>query len=147
MNTSLEDIQEENKAMKFYVYAFSAYTGRCVYASITRSTERIEVVADEYMSTNHFLVLVNSNVLNVCSLCFSDKVYTLYIGSSKYRDRMLNLLYEVTCGLYDNARDAFNIEFGRVIELLTQTDVDEQQEEDILHMIYSLWELRYKSKN
>lgn len=143
MRKMLNDYLEAQRGVKVHTFVYSAYTGRCVYNFLQRTNELLEPIAERYINPDYFLVLVKCDRLKECCLCFYGKTYMIDLTSTKYRDRMINLLNDVTSGVYDNARDAFHIEYGHVLALMEEEEVDTDMEIDILQMLYCLWELRY----
>ena len=62
----------------------------------------------------------------------------------KYICRYIAVWRDVDKGLYDHARDAFNIEMGKLAMLLMLSDVKNKEcEEYKLEVLHGLWEARY----
>lgn len=66
----------------------------------------------------------------------------------KYISRYIAVWRDVDKGFYDHAKDAFNIEIGKLAMLLMLSDVKNKEcEEYKLEVLYGLWEARYYNKD
>lgn len=69
------------------------------------------------------------------------------IKMDKFCDAIAELYHNVILGLYDNARDAFHIEYGKLIAILELTATDdeyiERTKQSDIELIYEVWEERY----
>lgn len=70
-----------------------------------------------------------------------------YIFSTSISIELIDFFKDVLVGLYDNARDSFHIQYGRVATLCQSIDdVDYSEYEVILNCIGDIWEMRYYSR-
>ena len=98
----------------------------------------ISSIVQEY-ATEDTTVLVRGDDL-FCLYC-NDKYF---FKSSMIKHCYLEFFYNVINGLYDNARDTYHIQYGRVIELLQS--YGEPDITELLTCIDNIWETRYYSK-
>ena len=65
----------------------------------------------------------------------------------KYKSMYISVWRDVDKGLYDHAKEAFNIEIGKLAMLLMLSDIKNKEcEEYKLEVLYGLWEARYCNK-
>lgn len=89
--------------------------------------------------------IVTVSIDNTC-YCFYIKD-ELYIFSTSISAELIEFFKDVLGGLYDNARDSFHIQWGRVATLCQQiNDVDYSKYEVILNSIDDIWGTRYYSR-
>lgn len=111
----------------------------CLYGDITAVTEvSISSIVQEY-ATEDTTVLVQGDYL-FC-LYWNDKYF---FKSSMIKHCYLEFFHNVINGLYDNVRDAYHIQYGRVIELLQS--YGEPDTTELLMCIDNIWETRYYSR-
>ena len=70
--------------------------------------------------------------------------------NEKYKAEYERLEYDLSIGLYDKSLIAFAIQYGRLLaflELSVFTSIEQDNEEDKLHELYSDWEKRYNGGN
>ena len=62
----------------------------------------------------------------------------------KYKSRYMSLWRDVNNSLYDYARDAFNIEIGKLEMLLMLSDIENKESEEYkIEVLQGIWEARY----
>lgn len=106
-------------------------------------TDKCLLTIVQMYSTKDSIVTVSID--NAC-YCFYIKD-ELYIFSTSISAELIEFFKDVLGGLYDNARDSFHIQWGRVATLCQQiNDVDYSKYEVILNSIDDIWGTRYYSR-
>lgn len=106
---------------------------------ITAVTEvSISSIVQEYV-TEDTTVLVRGD--DLFCLYLNDKYF---FKASMFKHCYLEFFHNVINGLYDNARDAYHIQYGRVMELLYS--YGEPDTTELLTCIDNIWETRYYSR-
>lgn len=124
------------------VVVINSNTGHIVRSEALYTDESLLTIVQRY-STKDSIVTVSID--NTC-YCFYIKD-ELYIFSTSISVELIEFFKDVLGGLYDNARDSFHIQWGRVATLCQQiNDVDYSKYEDILNSIDDIWETRYYSR-
>lgn len=111
----------------------------CLCGDITAVTEvSIASIVQDYISEDVTVLVCGDDLF---CLYWNDKYF---FKSTMNKHFYLEFFYDVINGLYDNARDAYHIQYGRVIELLRsygELDITE-----LIMCIDNIWETRYYSK-
>lgn len=124
------------------VVVINSNTGHIVRSEVLYTDESLLTIVQMY-STKDSIVTVSID--NTC-YCFYIKD-ELYIFSTSISAELIEFFKDVLGGLYDNARDSFHIQWGRVATLCQQiNDVDYSKYEDILNSIDDIWGTRYYSR-
>jgi hypothetical protein len=124
------------------VVVINSNTGHIVRSEALYTDESLLTIVQRY-STKDSIVTVSID--NTC-YCFYIKD-ELYIFSTSISVELIEFFKDVLGGLYDNARDSFHIQWGRVATLCQQiNDVDYSKYEDILNSIDDIWGTRYYSR-
>lgn len=124
------------------VVVINSNTGHIVRSEALYTDESLLTIVQRY-STKDSIVTVSID--NTC-YCFYIKD-ELYIFSTSISVELIEFFKDVLGGLYDNARDSFHIQWGRVATLCQQiNDVDYSKYEVILNSIDDIWETRYYSR-
>lgn len=106
---------------------------------ITAVTEvSISSIVQDYISEDA-TVLVRGD--DLFCLYWNDKYF---FKSSTLKHCYLEFFNNVINGLYDNARDAYHIQYGRIMELLYR--YGEPDTTELLTCIDNIWETRYYSR-
>jgi hypothetical protein len=124
------------------VVVINSNTGHIVRSEALCTDESLLTIVQRY-STKDSIVTVSID--NTC-YCFYIKD-ELYIFSTSISVELIEFFKDVLEGLYDNARDSFHIQWGRVATLCQQiNDVDYSKYEVILNSIDNIWGTRYYSR-
>lgn len=124
------------------VVVINSNTGYIVRSEALYTDESLLTIVQRY-STKDSIVTVSID--NTC-YCFYIKD-ELYIFSTSISVELIEFFKDVLGGLYDNARDSFHIQWGRVATLCQQiNDVDYSKYEVILNSIDDIWGTRYYSR-
>lgn len=111
----------------------------CLCGEITAVTEvSISSIVQDYISEDT-TVLVSGD--DLFCLYWNDKYF---FKSSMIKHCYLEFFNNVINGLYDNARDAYHIQYGRVMALLYS--YGEPDTTELLTCIDNIWETRYYSR-
>lgn len=133
-------LNEEKNNVKISV--INCNTGHLVRDVVICTDEALLTIVRRY-STKDSIVI--ASIDNICS-CFyiKDK---LYIFDASNSVELIDFLKDVLGGLYDDARDSFHIQYGRVATLYQFiNDVDFSKYEAVLNCIDDIWETRYYSR-
>lgn len=124
------------------VVVINSNTGHIVRSEVLYTDKSLLTIVQMY-STKDSIVTVSID--NTC-YCFYIKD-ELYIFSTSISAELIEFFKDVLGGLYDNARDSFHIQWGRVATLCQQiNDVDYSKYEVILNSIDDIWGTRYYSR-
>ena len=124
------------------VIVINSNTGHIVRSEALYTDESLLTIVQMY-STKDSIVTVSID--NTC-YCFYIKD-ELYVFSTSISVELIEFFKDVLGGLYDNARDSFHIQWGRVATLCQQiNDVDYSKYEVILNSIDDIWGTRYYSR-
>lgn len=124
------------------VVVINSNTGHIVRSEVSYTSEFILTIVKRYRTKDS---IVTASIDNTC-YCFYIKD-ELYIFSTSISVELIEFFKDVLGGLYDNARDSFHIQWGRVATLCQQiNDVDYSKYEVILNSIDDIWETRYYSR-
>ena len=123
---------------EFKIKIIDNNTGR-LCGDITAVTElSVFSIAQEYAIENRTVLVIGDDLF---CLYWNDKYF---FKSSMNRHCYLEFFYDVINGLYDNARDAYHIQYGRVIELLQSQG--EHDTAELIMCIDNIRETRYYSR-
>lgn len=68
-----------------------------------------------------------------------------------FQEASAKLYHDIIIGLYDNARDAFHIEYGKLIAvsefIISDDEYIEHMKQEDCKVIYEIWEERYNIKH
>lgn len=124
------------------VVVINSNTGYIVRNEVICTGEPILKIVKRYATKDS---IVNVSIDNIIH-CFYIKS-KLYIFNASKSIELINFFKDVLGGLYDNVRDSFHIEYGRVATLCQSIDnVDYSKYEVILNCIDDIWETRYYSR-
>lgn len=124
------------------VAAINSNTGHIVRSEVLYTDESLLTIVQMYSTKDS---IVTASIDNTC-YCFYIKG-ELYIFSTSIAVELIEFFKDVLGGLYDNARDSFHIQWGRVATLCQQiNDVDYSKYDVILDFIDDIWETRYYSR-
>lgn len=123
----------------------------CVINSNTGNIVRKELIISGYTlmglakkyATKESIVITSTDKRIYCVYA-QGEFYEFTTTNSPYTIELIEFFNDVSLGLYDNARDAYHIRYGRVVTLLQFTD--ECPFIDILECIDNIWNTRYYSK-
>lgn len=133
-------INEEKDDIQIYV--INSNTGHVVRSECILTNESLITVAQGYATKDSIVVTSISEGF----YCFYIKREPYFFGI-KNNIELINFFNDVIGGLYDNARDSFHIQYGRVITLYQLiTTENSSKYETILNCIYNIWEARYYSR-
>lgn len=124
------------------IYVINSNTGHVVRSERIVTNESLITVAKRYATKDSIVVASISNVF----YCFyiNRKVYLCATTTDTV---LIDFFTEVIDGLYDNARDAFHIQYGRVATLCESINtVNPSKYDAILNCIDDIWETRYYSR-
>lgn len=132
-------VKEEQDIVRIYVV--NSNTGHIVRSESILTNEPLIKIAERYKTKDSIVITVASNF------------YCFYITDGGYFCEATNdiliidFFKEVLGGLYDNARDSFHIEYGRVATLWQPINgADSSKYEELLNCINNIWETRYYSR-
>lgn len=129
-------INEEKNTVK--VYVINSNTGRIVRSEVFLTNEPLITIAERYITKDSIVIAVVSNFY---CFCFTDGAYFCDATNDIL---IIDFFKEVLSGLYDNARDSFHIEYGRVATLWKPiSGVDSSKYVELLNCINNIWETRY----
>lgn len=124
------------------VVVINSNTGHIVRSEALYTDESLLTIVQMYSTKDS---IVTASIDNTC-YCFYIKD-ELYIFSTSISAELIEFFKDVLGGLYDNARDSFHIQWGRVATLCQQiNDVDYSKYEVILNSIDDIWGTRYYSR-
>ena len=124
------------------VVVINSNTGHIVRSEVLYTDESLLTIVQRYSTKDS---IVTASIDNTC-YCFYIKD-ELYIFSTSISVELIEFFKDVLEGLYDNARDSFHIQWGRVATLCQQiNDVDYSKYEVILNSIDNIWGTRYYSR-
>lgn len=124
------------------VVVINSNTGYIVRRESLYTDESLLTIVQMYSTKDS---IVTASIDNTC-YCFYIKD-ELYIFSTSISVELIEFFKDVLGGLYDNARDSFHIQWGRVATLCQQINgVDYSKYEVILNFIDDIWETRYYSR-
>lgn len=135
--------KDENTCITIRV--INSNTGHVVRNEQILTHEKLIVVAKKYSTKDSIVVTSIDNV----AYCFyiNDEDNVIVIPNTDTIKNALSLFDDVLSGLYDNARDAFHIEMGRVMGLFQFIrDLDESKVDTFFNCIDDIWETRYYSR-
>lgn len=132
-------INKEKNIVK--VYVINSNTGHIVRSESFLTNDELITIAERYISEDSIVITVMSNFY---CFCFTDGAYFCVVPNDIL---IIDFFKDVLGGLYDNARDSFHIEYGRVATLWQPTnDQSTSKYEELLKCIDNIWETRYYSR-
>lgn len=133
-------INEEKDNVRICV--INSNTGHIVRTEIISTNDPLITVAKRYNTKDSIVVTLTPN-----------SFYCFYISGEAYfceptKDtEIINFFIDIISGLYDNARDSFHIEYGRVVTMCQYVNnVDSHKYRVLLNCIDNIWETRYYSR-
>lgn len=124
------------------VVVINSNTGRIVRSEVICTGEPLLTIIKRYRTKDSIVIASLDNIY----YCFYIKDES-YIFSTSVSVELIEFFKDVLAGLYDNARDSFHIQYGRVATLCQSIDnVDYSKYEVILNCIDDIWETRYYSR-
>ena len=132
-------INEEKDNVRICV--INSNTGHIVRTEIISTNDSLITVAKRYNTKDSIVITLTPN-----------SFYCFYISGEAYffepKDvEIINFFIDVISGLYDNARDSFHIEYGRVITICKFVNtVVPSKYDTLLACIDNIWETRYYSR-
>lgn len=133
-------INEENYDIR--VCVINSNTGHVVRTEIISTNETLITVAKRYNTKDSIVV----TLIPKSSYCFYIRGEAYFCDPIKDIE-IINFFIDVISGLYDNARDSFHIEYGRVVTICKFVHTVVPSKYDIiLSCIDNIWETRYYSR-
>lgn len=124
------------------IHVVNSNTGRVVRSEAILTNETLITIAERYATKDSIVITLIPN-----------SFYCFYIKDGAYFCEAINdiliidFFEDVLGGLYDNARDSFHIEYGRVSALWQPiSGVDSSKYVELLNCIDNIWETRYYSR-
>lgn len=134
------EINEEKDNVQIYV--INSNTGHIVRSEMLLTNEPLTVIVMRYATKDSIVVASISNVF----YCFYINSKT-YFYNVTFTTALIDFFNDVLSGLYDNARDSFHIQYGRVATLCQAINKKKSSKYDvILNCIDNIWETRYYSR-
>lgn len=131
---------EEKDKVKIYV--INSNTGHVVRSECILTNDSLITVAKRYTTKDSIVITLIHNSF----YCFYISGEAYFCESTKDIE-IINFFKDVLSGLYDNARDSFHIEYGRVLEICKFVkDVAPSKYDTLLSCIDNIWETRYYSR-
>ena len=130
---------EEKDNVKIYV--INSNTGHIVRSEVSYTSEFILTIVKRYRTKDSIVI---ASIDNICH-CFYIKS-KLYVFNASNAIELIDFFKDVLGGVYDNARDSFHIQYGRVATLCSMNNLDIRKYEDVLNCIDDIWETRYYSR-
>lgn len=123
------------------IYVINSNTGHIVRSETLLTNEELITIAERYTTKDSIVI---TTVSNFYCFCFTDGAYFCAVPKDIL---IIDFFKEVLSGLYDNARDSFHIEYGRVATLWQPiNDENISKYETLLNCIDDIWETRYYSR-
>lgn len=124
------------------VVVINSNTGHIVRSEVICTGEPLSTIIKRYRTKDSIVIASLDNIY----YCFYIKDES-YIFSTSVSVELIEFFKDVLAGLYDNVRDSFHVEYGRVATLCQSIDnVDYCKYEVILNCIEDIWETRYYSR-
>lgn len=127
---------------KVQIYVINSNTGYVVRSERIITNESLITVSERYTTKDSIVITAIPN-----------SFYCFYITDGAYFCEATNdiliidFFKDVLGGLYDNARDSFHIEYGRVATLWQPFNGEDRGKyETLLNCIDNIWETRYYSR-
>jgi hypothetical protein len=133
-------INEEKNNVRIYV--INSNTGHIVRSESILTNESLTIVAKRYYTKDSIVI----TLIPYSFYCFYISGESYFCESTKDIE-IINFFKDVLSGLYDNARDSFHIEYGRVVTIckFIHTVVPGKYD-TLLSCIDNIWETRYYSR-
>ncbi len=133
-------INEEKDNVRILV--INSNTGHIVRSEIISTNESLKTIAKRYYTKDSIVITLTPNSF----YCFYSSGEAYFLESTKDIE-IINFFKDVLSGLYDNARDSFHIEYGRVVTIckFVKTVVPGKYD-TLLSCIDNIWETRYYSR-
>jgi hypothetical protein len=126
---------------KVQIYVINSNTGHIVRSDSIITNESLITIAKRYATKDSIVIVSVSNFY-----CFHIKNES-YFCEATNDIVVIDFFKEVLSGLYDNARDSYHIEYGRVVTITQQIEaVDTGKYVALLDCIDNIWETRYYSR-
>lgn len=132
-------INEEKNNVKIYV--INSNTGHIVRSESIITNESLITIVMRYETKDSIVVASISNVF----YCFYIN-REVYFYNVTFSTVLIDFFNDVLSGLYDNARDSFHIQYGRVAILCQVINEKSSKYDVILSCIDNIWETRYYSR-
>ena len=133
-------INEEKDDVRIFV--INSNTGHIVRSETMLTNESLIKVAKRYETKDSIVITLISNSF----YCFYISGEAYFCESTKDIE-IINFFKDVLSGLYDNARDSFHIEYGRVSTICKFVKTVVPSKYDVLlSCIDNIWETRYYSR-
>lgn len=133
-------IKEESDNIKIRV--INSNTGNIVRSVELLTSESLITIAKRY-ATKESIVIISIPKYFYC-FCINGKSYLCNVTNDSV---IIEFFEEVLTGLYDDARDSFHIEYGRVATICQYLNtVDPSKYDDLLTCLDNIWETRYYSR-
>lgn len=125
------------------IYVINSNTGHIVRSELVYVKENLLSTIKKYSTKNAIII------------ASTDRVYCIYIKEEMHiliksdfnMMLFIDLFNDVIFGLYDNARDAYHVQYGFVIASLQDIDSAYNIDFDVLFKcVDSIWETRYYSR-
>lgn len=133
-------INEEKDNVRICI--INSNTGHIVRSEIVLTNDSLITTAKRFATKDCIVITSISNAF----YCYYIRGKAYLCDDTNY-NVVINFFDDVLSGLYDNGRDAFHIEYGRV-ETMCQyvNNVDSCKYDVLLNCIDNIWETRYYSR-
>jgi hypothetical protein len=132
-------INEEKDNVRIYV--INTNTGHIVRSESIITNEALITIAKRYVTKDSIVITLIPNFY-----CFHIKGKSYFCDGTN-DNVIIDFFKDVLSGLYDNARDSFHIQYGRVATICQYTNtVDPSKYDILLTCIDDIWETRYYSR-
>lgn len=133
-------IKEESDNVRIRV--INSNTGNIVRSEELLTSESLITIAKRYATKESIVITSIPNIF----YCFYIKG-KVYLCEAINDSVIIEFFEEVLNGLYDDARDSFHIEYGRVATISQYVNtVDPSKYDDLLTCLDNIWETRYYSR-
>ena len=133
-------INEEKDKVKIYV--INSNTGHVVRSECILTNDSLITTAKRFATKDSIVITSISNTF----YCYYIRGKAYLCDATNY-NVVINFFDDVLSGLYDNGRDAFHIEYGRVVTICQYVNnVDSCKYDVLLNCIDNIWETRYYSR-
>lgn len=127
------------------VYVINENTGHIVRHAIVYTSEELLEKVKRY-ATKDSIVIASMDRFVYC-FYIKREAYVVTITKTGASSKLINFFKDVLAGLYDNDRDAFYMEKGRVMTLFQFiSDIDDSTVDVIINCLDDIWKTRYYSR-
>lgn len=124
------------------IFVINSNTGYIVRSETIFTNGSLITVAKRYATKDSIVITSISNAF----YCYYIRGEAYLCDATNY-NVVINFFDDVLMGLYDNARDSFHIEYGRVVTMCQYViNVDSCKYDVLLNCIDNIWGTRYYSR-